>query len=279
MQHIFKLEFRSKLAFGVLLILVLTTLSACHVYKPVDPAAMAFSDAAKQPWKDVFFDAGTHDWQEQWTLDGLNADISHSKKGMRFFAGPTDKDDAHHAVLWTKNSFSGDIKIEYEFTKLDDETRNVVILYLHATGQDSPDFGKDISTWANKRQVPAMKLYFNHMNTYHISYAAFATVVSAPSEDYIRARRYTPDKKSGLHGTDFSPDYLRTGLFKKDVTYKMVVIKKGDDLLMKVSGDGKNYYCHWKTDTEANLNEGRIGLRHMYTRGALYKNVKVSSLK
>jgi len=56
-------------------------------------------------------------------LDGLTARVANGADGMAFWAGPTEKDDASHAVLWTKASSRGDVKIEYEYTRLDEATR------------------------------------------------------------------------------------------------------------------------------------------------------------
>ena len=49
-------------------------------------------------------------------------------------AGPVPRENASHAVLWTKQSFAGDVKIEYEYTRTDDANQYVNILYIQATG-------------------------------------------------------------------------------------------------------------------------------------------------
>ena len=72
-------------------------------------------------------------------------------------------------VLWTRNSFTGDLRIDYSYTRLDDETRCVNILYIQATGYGEGQYAKDISKWNGLRRVPAMRMYFDHMHTYHIS--------------------------------------------------------------------------------------------------------------
>jgi len=41
---------------------------------------------------------------------------------MILSAGPTAGSDSCHAVLWTKRSFSGDVKIEFEYTRADTKT-------------------------------------------------------------------------------------------------------------------------------------------------------------
>jgi hypothetical protein len=60
------------------------------------------------------------------------------------------------------------------------------------------------------RKVPAMATYFNHMNLYHISYAAFPP----DGGQYIRARRYMPETGKGLDGTALEPDYYPKTLFR-----------------------------------------------------------------
>ena len=140
-----------------------------------DAETSEFSKLASDAnWREVFFDSCTDNWQNHWMLDGLQANITHSEKGMDYYSGPTAWKDACHAVLWTKQSFAGDIKIEYEYTRLEQTIRFVNILYLQATG----------------------------------------------------------------------------------------------------SGQGP--LCHWRNAALLPIYEGRIGLRHMYTRGARYKNFRVS---
>jgi len=225
-------------------------------------------------WKEVLNDPGTTDWRKLWFLDGEIASVTNTPQGMELRAGPEFRNDAHHMVLWTKEQFSGDLKIEYEYTRLDTETRCVTILYVQATGSGTDPYAKDILDWAELRRVPSMKTYFNHMDTYHVSYAAYPNADDA-TEDYIRARRYMPEAK-GLRGTDLAPDYFRTGLFDTGVPHKITVIKSGQELFMLVRNDEKQMLCHWKNEVFPPILEGRIGLRHMYTRSARYRNFRIS---
>lgn len=240
-----------------------------------------FRKAADGKWTEVLSDPCTGDWKQHWTLDGEKARITHSAKGMEFHAGPEFGNDAHHAVLWTRKRFSGDVRLDYEYTRLDDSKQGAVtILYLLATGSGKGRYKKDISAWADLRKVAAMKTYFNNMNTLHISYAAFdfRAKVTDKSPDYVRARRYMPLKGKGLKGTDLKPDYSRTGLFKRDVPHRITVIKRGRDIFMRVRNAKKEMLFHWK-NTHAPISEGRIGLRHMYTRAARYRDFRVSVLE
>ncbi len=47
---------------------------------------------------------------------------------------------------------------------------------------------------------------------------------------------------------------------------------------MYVAGDNKTAAFRWDTSSFPPIEEGRIGLRHMYTRCARYANVKMYSL-
>jgi hypothetical protein len=239
-----------------------------------------FQELAEAPWRQVFRDPCTGSrqdaWQAAWFLDGKKATVTNGPDGMTFTAGPIAGDDSCHAVLWTKKGFEGDLKIEYEYTKTDRTIRNVTILYIQATGSGDAEHPKDIAAWSALRTVPSMRLYFNHMNTYHISYAAFGQQNDDPDEDYIRGRRYMPDAGKGLAGTELKNEYVRTGLFKTGVPYRITVIKKDRELFMHARGDGREKLCHFRGDAFPPIAEGRIGLRHMYTRGARYRDFRVS---
>ncbi|MEG1686196.1 MAG: hypothetical protein RR319_09695, partial [Bacteroides sp.] len=72
--------------------------------------------------------------------------------------------DADHTVLWTKQSFDGSLRIEYDYTRLDTINKFVTILYLFAEGSGIGSYSQDISTWDTLRRIPAMNEYFDHMN-------------------------------------------------------------------------------------------------------------------
>jgi len=234
-----------------------------------------FQQLLNAEWNETFYDPCTKDWKENWFLDGTRARIANDEDGMSFWAGPTFKNDTCHAVLWTQQSFEGDLKIEYEYTRLDRETRCVTIIYIQASGTGSEPYYKDITSWNHLREIPSMRTYFDNMNTYHISYAAHKNDNLDPIKDYIRARRYMPDKKKGLKGTALKPDYFDTGLFIPGIPYQITIIKKGSHLYMQIESEDKKLLCHWKNDSFPPITEGRIGLRHMYTRGARYKDFTI----
>ncbi len=239
-----------------------------------------FEQLDAQDWQEVFFDAGTGDWRENWALDGLKAEVTNSDQGMNFRAGPVPRENASHAVLWTKENFSGDLKIEYEYTRTDEATQYVNILYIQATGNTQEGLPKDISEWADQRTVPAMSVYWGNMHTYHISYAAYGGQPVTDDYDYIRARRYRPDISPKKNGPILEPDtYERTGLFAPGVPHRITVIKQGNELFMMIRNSEKEYLAHWVNTDQPPVTEGAIGLRHMWTRSARYRDFRVSTLR
>lgn len=232
-----------------------------------------FEMADRRNWQERFFDAGTGDWTKRWFLDGEKGTVTTGPEGMTLTAGPEAFNDAHHMVLWTQDAFEGDLKIEYEYTRLDDETNFVNILYIQATGSGEMPYVKDITEWSELRRVPAMRMYFDHMHTYHISYAAFPNDEDTTS--YIRGRRYMPNR-TGLEGTGLDPDYTPVGLFKKGVPHRIAVIKRDRDLHMRVANADGEHFFHMANPDLPIITEGRVGLRHMFTRSACYKNLRIS---
>lgn len=226
-------------------------------------------------WHLVFKDKCTKDWTKNWTLDGLIATVKNTKKGMHFTAGPDVLNDAHHGVLWTKASYAGDIKIEYDYTRTDNENRWVNILYIQATGDGEGDFVTDISKWRKFREVPAMKSYFENMNALHISYAAFGN--SGDGTYYVRSRRYPKPNNKSFDVTEIAPSYDQQGYFKSNQTYHITVIKTNNQLFFNMqSKDGQELFS-WNLSNVKPITEGRIGLRHMYARSAMYRNFKIYS--
>ena len=232
-----------------------------------------FRELDQRNWVSLFCNVCAEDWKTNWFLDGEVGAVTQTDDGLELRAGPEFGNDAHHMVLWTRPVFSGDVKIEFEYTRLDSAVRAVNILYIQATGSGVGPYTADIAAWAPLRSVPAMRTYFNHMHTYHISYAAYPNTPGA-GEDYIRARRYMPEHQ-GLKGTEVPPDYGQTGLFKTGVPHKITVIKHEQELYMYIRNAERELLCHWRNDLFPPIETGRIGLRHMFTRSARYRRFQV----
>jgi len=226
----------------------------------------------------LFTDDCETDWKKNWILDGLNAKVENSTNGMSVYAGPKYLNDSDHLVLWTKQLFKGNILIEYDFTRLDTSSRNSVnIIYIQAEGSGKGVYKKNLLKWSQLREVPAMNLYFDHMNTYHISYAV-SGANETKGDEYIRARRYVPETDQHLKGTALKPEYFNSGLFKTGITYHLTFIKQEKLIFFNVKGDGKDQTFYFSADDFLPITKGRIGLRQMYTRSSRYDNFKVFQL-
>ena len=227
---------------------------------------------SRPDWKEVLYDSCTDDWQDQWFLDGVDSKVENTPDGMVLTAGPTFQND-NSMVLWTKSSFCGDIRIEYDYTRLDDIEKCVNILYIQATGKGEAPYVEDIAQWAELRQKPQMSLYFKNMNLLHISYAVNRFDVEG---EYVRARRY-PMKPGGNFGTDTEVEgtYFDTRLFKPSVTYHIAAVKQGLELYFRVQGDGQDRLFQWDISQFPPVTEGRIGLRQMMARQAKYRDFRV----
>ena len=235
-----------------------------------------FDRLASDQWREVMFDTGAGDWQQHWFADGLVGKAENTPEGMHIQAGPEPMNHAHHFVLWTKHSFEGDLKIEYDYTRTDNALQFVNILYVQATGEGTDRFDTDIAKWASYRDEPYMRHYFDNMNALHVSYAAYGVKLEDNPKDYVRARRYLPLLNKGLKGTALEGDDFDTGFFEPGVPHKITVIKRDEMLLMKVQNAKQTKVYQWSTTGFPEITEGRIGLRHMFTRSALYKNIRVS---
>jgi len=234
--------------------------------------------APTSSWQLAFEDAGSGDWQQHWFLEGDKAAVQNGKDGMVFSAGPVPGEQASHAVLWTQQSFSGDIKVEYDYTRLDSMTSvtAVNILYLQATGLGTDASPTDIFQSTQQRAVPWMKSYFLNMNALHISYAA-----SGPERSqYVSARRYPAKSLADFElGTQIQPIYDNIDLFEPGKTYHITVIKEGNHLTFNARRGEQTHRFEWDTSAFPPVTAGRIGFRHMWARRSLYQNIRVYTRK
>lgn len=223
-------------------------------------------------WKRVFSDPGTHAWEANWFLDGLRSTVTNTPEGMVLRSGPVAEGDASHAVLWTKPSFVGDLRVEYDFTRLDSATNHVgvCILYLQATGTGVGPHVEDIHAWRDLRQVPKMSLYFNHMNAYHVSYAC----TGGKDFNYVRARRY-PAKGNFDKDTRLLPSYEHVDLFKPGETWHLVFEKIDRQLTFTATKSDEKHVWKWDASGFPPVTGGRLGLRQMLGRESRYANFEV----
>ena len=225
-------------------------------------------------WVIALEEHGESAWTAQWFLEGDKATVTGSDNGIIFSSGPDPLDQASHAVLWSKSSFDGDIRIEYDYTRLDSmmaET-SVNILYMQATGLGGTDNPADIRESSEQRRVPWMKSYFLDMNLVHVSYAA-----TGPNRaDYISARQYPAETVEVFDdATLIPPVYENVGLFAPGETYHITATKLATELEFVVQHNGKKQVFSWSIAELQSLHSGRIGFRHMWARSSKYENIRV----
>jgi hypothetical protein len=233
----------------------------------------------------LFLDSMASGWTENWFLDGKKATLEHRDGGLYFSGGTVTKADdpveyhAHHAVLWTKREFEGDIRLSYRWTPVDADGFGAILIYLQAQGVGDEPFDRDISKWSEMREIPAMDKYFNNMN-----------LISLSIRENVRCKRYPWFDRDG------NP-YEAGGLIEPMVEYgepivpgkeyRIVVEKRNPMVSLSITdaGTGKSLIDHaWdssKIDPRMEpklVTRGRIGLRHMATKQAIYKDIKIERL-
>lgn len=265
--------------YNLLIYCALSILSGHAFAQNTDSLKSHYDEALSLPWKQVFLDDCIGSWQDKWFLDGEKGQVLNSINGMQVYAGGELDNDASHVVLWTKHSFEGDIRIEYDFTRLDtlSTSNNVNIIYFLAQGSGEGVYDKDISQWQSLRQVPAMNIYFNHMSAFHISYAVNGA--GGEEQDYVRARRYIPETGKGLQDTALMPEYINVNLFQPNVKHHLTIIKRGDTIYMNVQNSSAQRLFFFKTKDMSQTLSGRVGFRQMWGRNSCYADVKIYQLK
>ncbi|WP_162418500.1 pectate lyase family protein [Cyclobacterium roseum] len=229
----------------------------------------------------LFEDPMTGDWQENWFLDGKHASLRNSADGLFFAGGTVTKNDdsleyhAHHAVLWTKKEFEGDINISYEMRRIDDSDYGTTLLYIQAQGIGIPPYLEDISTWNHLREIPDMGIYFTYMDLLSLSF-----------RENLRSKRY-PWRDEHLNwypGRGLIEPMVDYGKILPGKTYLVQVEKRAASLRLRLV-EKESGHCMidhtWNTDAIAagieprQIQKGRIGLRHMATRQFVYRDFKV----
>jgi len=216
-------------------------------------------------WQTVFKDACTANWQSQWFLDGEFAKVNNDDQAM------TINTAKGYAVLWTKESFAGDLRIEYDFQRLDESQKGVNILYIQATGDGQGECTEDIRQWSHLRTQAAMSDYFQNMHTYHISYAT-------DKDDYVRGRRYLPLANRRLAGTQLSGEIKHAGLFNDKRWIHVTVIKRDQELWVEFAHPDRTIRGHFRNSDKPSVTHGRVGLRLMPGRLSRFRNFQIMAL-
>ncbi len=246
--------------------------------------AMRVLNDKKEEANILLEDPMTGDWRENWFLDGKKATLRTTENGLFFSAGTVTKSDdpveynAHHAVLWTRKEFEGDIKISYEMTRVDTSDYGTTLLYIQARGIGTPPYLEDISVWKELREIPNMETYFTYMDLLSLSF-----------RENLRCKRY-PWRDENLvwyPGQGLIEPMVDYGKILPGKTCLVEVEKRAASLRLRLveKESRKLMIDHtWNTHNISDgiepkqIQKGRIGLRHMSTRQFIYRNFTVERL-
>ena len=259
-------------------------MTACQA---TDSASAPLTSESTEDSHILFEDTMTENWEANWFVDGDLAVLEHQDGGLLFHSptsGVSQKDknkyrekfDAHHAVLWTHKEFAGDIRISYEFTRMETDWANLI--YIQAQGIGKPPYDEDIYAWRELRGVSSMDKYFNYMN-----------LLSLSLRDEIRCKRYPWSdvaKDYDYEDTLVKPMVDHEGL-PDGKTYSVVIEKRKKSCLLQIREQGRDEYIvnyTWDLSDPSRkrkqpyVENGRIGFRQMGGNKVLYKNFKVEQL-
>jgi hypothetical protein len=235
----------------------------------------------------LFEDSMQANWEESWFLDGKRAKLEHKNGGLEFIATPSNVDknvdretfDAHHAVLWTKQEFEGDIRISYTYTTLPDSTWTNLI-YIQARGIGEGPYTEDITEWNEDREVAVMSDYFNYMDLMSISLRNGIRLRRYPTVNYETGERYP---ESGL----IAPMVEHEGLPKgRELYFEVEKRRESLQLLIQDVETGKAIVDYtWSLEDVPGdrdpkyIENGRIGIRLMGGHMLHFKNFNVERLQ
>ena len=160
--------------------------------------------------------------------------------------------------MWAKPIMRGDVRIEYDYTHMDDSPKPyVVIIFIQASGAGSRP--ADISTW--HRPEAYYSIYHDEMNNYSITYDN--------SGGNVRARH-----NAGFRGLE---KYHYKNMFERNVTYHITIEKSGRYFAMSVKNINSSAFHRFVFTAAASpvVEQGRVGLRQMKGRISRYKNFQI----
>jgi len=265
---------------GIVASLVAVSLASCM---PTAPAEAQGMDGGSD--KVLFEDPMTENWQENWFVDGKRALLEHRDRGLAFVTTASEVDkqvdraafDAQHAVLWTRQTFDGDIRISYSYTKLP-ECSWQKLIYVQAQGIGQEPYVEDIHAWRDLREVAVMSQYFNTMN-----------LVALSLRDEVRCKRYPwNDMEGKTLESEFLPRAENKGL-PEGRELHVLVEKRKTSILLRIQDveTGEHVVDHTWDLTDENVLEGRepkfvekgrIGIRLMGGHKILMRDFKVERI-
>lgn len=238
----------------------------------------------------IFRDPMTDRWQNNWFLDGKKATLVHDQQGLHFTAATKEGIwearnqsakmrevfDSMHAVLWTKQEFTGEVGISFELTRT--SPGFTILIYLLAQGIGTPPYSEDISKWSELREIPVMSKYFRHMNLTSITFRESIRLRRYPLMD-DKGERFT-DTLIGNQMIDYDPlpigKHYKVEIELRTETIRLRLEEIGNPVnLIDITRERNKGLDPRRPQASS---KGRIGIRQMTGTSAHYRNFQVRQL-
>jgi hypothetical protein len=220
------------------------------------------------------------DWRINWVLHKdpkLKAKIEQLPNGVILRAAPynyTNKKiyDRSNIALWNKTLWTGDFRVEFDFTRLDNVARTTgsgigAMLYWHVLGRTGdPKHPPSIAAWPSK--AADEDAYVRYTRGYRVTWSNFNTRAPQNSNE-IRVRTFAFTRN---YPTKVGGDSPAVFPFVRDQTYHMAIQRVGQVLTVVVDG----HTVTWDDPAIARYNDGYFGIRHQTGRHARYENFTIT---
>lgn len=216
-------------------------------------------------WNLVFSDVGTGNWNVKWTVSKAEQDstgtITNTPQGIKVTAG---RSNPGSVMLSSRDTFGGDIKVEYDLTILDGggippgATGRAIGLLIAKGIAPKP---VDLSDWTTHDDIAD---YQDFARGIWMNYA-----YRNPDETYLRLRQVPGYIQTN---PDSTPDFP----FTTGTLYHIIATKEDTTFSVSVKNMSTNQTkTHTWTASAIGTAEGNVAFRAMGYREYLLKNIKV----
>ncbi len=193
------------------------------------------------------------------------------------YSGDADLLARSSVVIWSRTAWSGDFKVSFEFTRLDNTTKTTgtgigAMLYFHATGAGTEDHPASFAEWPSAR--PSEDDYTQYGRGIRITWSNYNTVTPGNSNEMrLRSFEFTTAYPAKI-GADSPAKFP----FKRGVKYKMTFVRKGNKFSASVKDTttGRTQSVSWSSTQIGRFSSGYFGIRHQPGREARYEKFSVT---
>lgn len=224
------------------------------------PVCAAPTIPVPRSWTLAFDDPGSGGWSGKYDLHGPPCAQASNVGGIRLRSCASEDDSL---ILWTRQRFDGDMKVEYDYRILSNlsPTQEIASALLIGTGDGATGLPADFAAWT----VPFDQGRYQNTNTLWMNYAYQNPASGDPLR--IRLRRNPGYNNLG----DAPPEFP----FNVGTTYHIVVEKVGSNFTVSVTGPSGTRSHTWSNSSIGGITGGYVGFRNMHFRETLISNVRI----